>query len=335
MEKIYDIAISFAGEDRSIANEIASELKAKGATVFYDDFEKADLWGKDLYEYLIDIYKDKSKYCLMLLSAAYTNKLWTTHERRAAQARAFKESKEYILPLKLDDTEIPGILETIGYVDFRSESSASIADLLVSKLWGNITSDQGVDVLKTQLEQLYMRAMLLCELALMPIDHPNINQQALFPNLYEDASKMLKKLRQDLRINSPLMSRLILLQVTKVISALDNILERARFLFAINDPSLKDFFFIGEIPEADFYTVYRFLDRLKVFDAYSVKNMRHYRPEEIIDGWQRAESMYDRYSSKPEDSGNAGKLIPLLFDKDALRKFSGVVEGGKVAVFLP
>jgi hypothetical protein len=53
--KEYDIVISFAGEDRQVAEEIAVELKNNGIRVFYDNFEKADLWGKDLYEHLIDV----------------------------------------------------------------------------------------------------------------------------------------------------------------------------------------------------------------------------------------------------------------------------------------
>ncbi len=48
----------------------------------------------------------------MFLSRNYAAKLWTNHEREAAQARAFRENEEYILPIRLDDTEIPGILQT-------------------------------------------------------------------------------------------------------------------------------------------------------------------------------------------------------------------------------
>lgn len=39
----YDVALSFAGEQREYAQAIAHKLKANGVSVFYDDFEKADL----------------------------------------------------------------------------------------------------------------------------------------------------------------------------------------------------------------------------------------------------------------------------------------------------
>ncbi len=130
----YDIAISFAGEDRAIAEAIANKLISNGIKVFYDFYEKATLWGKDLYEHLNDIYKNKATFCLMIISNNYKEKQWTTHERKAAQARAFRQNKEYILPLKLDDTEIPELNETIGYVDFRNTDVNEIVELLKSKL---------------------------------------------------------------------------------------------------------------------------------------------------------------------------------------------------------
>lgn len=130
----YDIVISFAGEDRTIAESIAGRLLKDGIKVFYDSYEKATLWGKDLYGHLNDVYKNKGKYCLMIISHNYRDKQWTNHERKAAQARAFSQNKEYILPLKLDDTEIPGLNETIGYIDFRSSNSEEVVMLLKSKL---------------------------------------------------------------------------------------------------------------------------------------------------------------------------------------------------------
>ena len=48
--------------------------------------------------------------------------------------RAFEENEEYILPVRLDDTEIPGILPTIGYLDLRSMSIDKIYQALVEKL---------------------------------------------------------------------------------------------------------------------------------------------------------------------------------------------------------
>lgn len=130
----YDIAISYAGEDRSYAEALADVLRNRGVQVFYDKYEKAVLWGQDLYTYLSDLYQNKSRYCILFLSKYYAAKLWTKHELQSAQARALREQNAYILPIRLDNTQIPGILPTTGYLDWSQETPETIADLLVEKL---------------------------------------------------------------------------------------------------------------------------------------------------------------------------------------------------------
>jgi len=70
----------------------------------------------------------------MFLSQHYASKLWTNHEREAAQARAFRENKEYILPVRLDNTTIPGIPQTIAYLSWPPETAETIADAIMAKL---------------------------------------------------------------------------------------------------------------------------------------------------------------------------------------------------------
>jgi len=130
----YDVAISFAGEDRMIAKEVAESLRELGRRVFYDEYEKASLWGRDLYSHLSNVYKNKAKYCLVIISSHYARKLWTRHELRAAQSRALQESAEYILPLRVDDTEIDGILPVIGFLHLQTHTVAEVVTLLTQKL---------------------------------------------------------------------------------------------------------------------------------------------------------------------------------------------------------
>ncbi|CAN0326234.1 unnamed protein product, partial [Phaeothamnion confervicola] len=84
--------------------------------------------------HLSKIYKDEAKYCLMLVSGHYAKKQWTSHERRAAQARAFAENSEYILPLRLDDAQVDGILDTVGFLDYRKVTEERIVDSVVHKV---------------------------------------------------------------------------------------------------------------------------------------------------------------------------------------------------------
>ena len=142
----YDVALSFAGEDRHHAERLAELLRAEEYSVFYDEYELAKLWGKDLYVYLSSVYKDQAEYCIMFLSKHYARKMWTNRERQSAQARAFEENQEYILPVRLDDTEIPGILPTVGYLDLRSMTIEQVHQVLVAKLSGATSQTSIIDI---------------------------------------------------------------------------------------------------------------------------------------------------------------------------------------------
>ena len=130
----YDVALSFAGEDRQYARELAQLLTDADFAVFYDEYEQSTLWGRNLYTHLSDIYQNKARYCVMFISQHYAKKLWTKRERESAQARAFRESEEYILPLRLDDTVLPGLEDTVGYIDLRHNSVHDVFELLSKKL---------------------------------------------------------------------------------------------------------------------------------------------------------------------------------------------------------
>ncbi len=135
--KTYDVALSFAGEDRRYAEVLADELKRHGLKVFYDYDEQSSLLGENLYNFLADLYQNKSLYVVPLLSTYYAAKLWTSHELKAAQARAFTEQHAYILPIRLDDTDIPGILQTVGYLTLKNLNDIGIvAEIIFKKIKG-------------------------------------------------------------------------------------------------------------------------------------------------------------------------------------------------------
>jgi len=130
----YDIALSFAGEDRPYVDSVAHLLRDKGIKVFYDAFEEAKLLGKNLYDYLSDLYANKALFTIMFVSEHYGKKLWTDLERQAMQSRAFREKQEYILPVRFDDTKIPGLLDTIGYLSLKTRTPGQLVAVIEEKL---------------------------------------------------------------------------------------------------------------------------------------------------------------------------------------------------------
>jgi hypothetical protein len=129
----YDVTISFAGEQRNEARSLAACLKSAGVEVFFDEYQAAELWGEDLYEHLSDIYQKDSRYCIVFVSEAYAQKIWTTHERRNAQARALREKTAYLLPVRFDNTELPGLTPTTAYLNFSDYGVDGICDAFLRK----------------------------------------------------------------------------------------------------------------------------------------------------------------------------------------------------------
>jgi len=105
-----------------------------GLREFEYEYARVELWGRDLYSHLDDIYQNLARYCVIFLSKHYAQRVWTDHERRSAQARALREHAEYILPTRFDDTIVPGIRETVGYIDLRTTPPEELCRLIVEKI---------------------------------------------------------------------------------------------------------------------------------------------------------------------------------------------------------
>lgn len=131
----FDVALSFAGEERPYVAKVADELKRIGIEVFYDKFEQVDLWGKDLVTHFDEVYGSRgAKFVVIFASRLYVEKAWTNTERRMALGRLIEGNPNSILPVRLDDTAVPGIPTTIGYFDGRAVPPEKIAELIRQKL---------------------------------------------------------------------------------------------------------------------------------------------------------------------------------------------------------
>lgn len=132
----YDVAVSFAGEDRSLVEQVVQRLHDAGVKVFYDQDQSASLWGENLVDFLHTIYSSHARYAVIFVSRHYAEKKWPRHERRSAQERAFYQESPYILPVRLDDTDLPGLPSTVGYIDARVVGVDGISNAVVAKLSG-------------------------------------------------------------------------------------------------------------------------------------------------------------------------------------------------------
>lgn len=130
----FDVALSYAGEERSYVHEVADYLQANGVRVFYDEFFTSELWGQDLYTFLDTIYREKSRFTVIFISRSYVTKKWPSHERQSAQARALSELGPYLLPVRFDDSILPGLRPTVSYIEATKVTPTQLAQMILDKL---------------------------------------------------------------------------------------------------------------------------------------------------------------------------------------------------------
>ena len=130
----YQVALSFAGEQRDYVEEVSKELSNLGIRHFYDNSNRADLWGKNLTIHLDEIYFSKSQFVVAFISHEYRDKIWTRWEMASAQDRALRQANEYILPVYFDDVRLPGLIGSLGHIDARGTTPKELAQLILAKL---------------------------------------------------------------------------------------------------------------------------------------------------------------------------------------------------------
>ncbi|MFQ5951658.1 MAG: toll/interleukin-1 receptor domain-containing protein [Candidatus Geothermarchaeales archaeon] len=130
----YDVALSFAGENRDYVSEVASELQKIGVRVFYDEFEETEMWGKDLATYLEEVINRRARYFVMFLSVNYARKAWPSYEGQVALGRAIERREEYILPVRFDNAPFPGLPSTIKYLNARQLTPRELAKRIARKI---------------------------------------------------------------------------------------------------------------------------------------------------------------------------------------------------------
>lgn len=133
MSTKYDVALSFAAEDRTVAREIAKELEKEKIKVFFDETSSSELWGRDLYEHLNKLYTD-TKVCIVLVSKNYNEKQWTALEWRNLMAHSATRPSFAILPVHIDRSEVPEDIAHFGYVPWNASAVHKLTGLVQNLL---------------------------------------------------------------------------------------------------------------------------------------------------------------------------------------------------------
>ena len=139
----YQVALSFAGEQRDYVHGVAEHLKRLSVTVFYDGFETVNLWGRSGTEAFHEAFAKESGYVVMFISQAYITKDWPILERRSALSRMIQERGEYILPIRFDESEVPGLPTDKIFLCAQEYTPEQLATTIARKIGIRIIAGKG------------------------------------------------------------------------------------------------------------------------------------------------------------------------------------------------
>jgi hypothetical protein len=132
----YDLAISFAGENRDLAKRFAEKIEIFDVSVFFDELYEANLLGRALTKQFTRIFNTDSQFVLVLLDVNHKEKVWPTFERETFKKRVADEA---VIPVYVDNTVFLGIPEDIYGIDLRNGISDDIIDDAVIKIVDRIS----------------------------------------------------------------------------------------------------------------------------------------------------------------------------------------------------
>ena len=140
MRYAFDFALSFSGECRALAKELSELLVERGASVFYDDSFLVHLFGKRLDDEFSGKFGEETRFFVPFVSFGYAQRPWPQYEWGVAKFEAQRRDEEFILPLRVDDTHLFGLPDTVCYLDLRTMELLEVANVLIAKLEASFVS---------------------------------------------------------------------------------------------------------------------------------------------------------------------------------------------------
>lgn len=123
------VFISYSHEDRGFATDLAKQLVKHKASVWLDQWELRV--GDSLLEKIQSAIKSASA-LIVVLSRASVASEWCKKELNAGLIRELEERRVLVLPVLLEDCDIPMFLREKKWADFRRNYDDGLGDVLTA-----------------------------------------------------------------------------------------------------------------------------------------------------------------------------------------------------------
>ena len=136
MSRRFQVALSFPGERREFVRAVAEHLATviPRVSILYDEWYEAEFARPNLDTYLQELYRKQSELIAVFICAHYEQKNWCGLEWRAIREVIMDRRDASVMPLRFDDTEIPGLFANDGYIWIGEREPGAIGDLILQRL---------------------------------------------------------------------------------------------------------------------------------------------------------------------------------------------------------
>jgi hypothetical protein len=125
----YDVVIAFSAPDRSTAEEFARLLAERNIKISLDELNAPDVGSMQPAAHLAETFGRKARYYLLLISQSFPRTNWQDVGLLTDPTQGSS-----VLPVRLDDTDLPGMEDPTQIKDLRSHSIQEIVDLIAGTI---------------------------------------------------------------------------------------------------------------------------------------------------------------------------------------------------------
>lgn len=126
-EVVYDVAVSYAGEQEEFAGRVVKILRKEGLEVFFAQNCEKEYKAKDMFEKFYDIYRYRSGYVVCFLSKEYLQKDYTMHEYESAYLKRKDVGENRTIVVSLDGSLPEHMDKDINYIDAKGLKEVQVA----------------------------------------------------------------------------------------------------------------------------------------------------------------------------------------------------------------
>lgn len=132
----FQVALSFPGERREFVRSVAEYLEntIQRNLILYDEWYEAEFACPNLDTYLQGLYQNESDLIAVFICAEYEQKKWCSLEWRVIRELIMNRRDSSVMPLRFDNTTIPGLFGNDGYVWIGDRDPKAIGELILQRI---------------------------------------------------------------------------------------------------------------------------------------------------------------------------------------------------------